>query len=93
MIYNLLQIKRSLFFNPSWEFLSDTFKTVFQTLLVIAASFLDEGHFVLFLLFHLRKLCIMLQFHLSKREIFNSNRVVFLSPSQPKMFSELPPKS
>ena len=72
--------------------LHDTFQTVFQTFLITVADFFGVGYFVLFLLFLLRKLCTMLQFH-SKREIFNSHGVVFLSAPQPKMLSELPPKS
>ena len=43
--------------------LQDTFQTVFQTFLVTAADFFGVGHFVLFLLFLLRKLYTMHQFH------------------------------
>ena len=43
--------------------LQDTFQTVFQTFLVTAADFFGVGHFVLFLLFLLRKEGKMLQFH------------------------------
>ena len=58
--------------------LHDIFETVFQTFLVTAGGFFGVGHFGLFLLFLLRKLCMMLQFHFFEREIFNSHGVVFL---------------
>ena len=47
--------------------LQDTFQIVFQTFLVTVADFFDVGHFVLFLLFPLCKLCTMLQFHIFER--------------------------
>ena len=40
--------------------LQDIFQTVFQIFLITVADFFGLGHFVLFLLFLLRKLCTML---------------------------------
>ena len=73
--------------------LQDSFQIEFQTFSLIEADFFDVGHFILFLLFYLRKLCTMLQFQLYEKRIFNSYGVVFLSPPQPKTLGELPPKS
>ena len=47
--------------------LQGTFQSVFQTFLVTVADFFGVGHFVLFLLFLLRKLCTMHQFYFFKK--------------------------
>ena len=62
--------------------LQDTFQTVFQTFLVTVVDFFGVGHFVLFLLFLLRKRCTILQFQFF--EITNlqlSKSCVLVSPA------------
>ena len=61
--------------------LQDTFQIMFQTFLLTVVDFFNVGHVV----------CSSSIF--SKREIFIFHGVVLFSPLQPKMFSELPPKS
>ena len=62
--------------------LQEIFETVFQTFLVTAGDCFGVGHFVLFLLFLLGKLCTMLQFHFfEKRNLQLSFSGVFVSPT------------
>ena len=61
---------------------NNIFQTVFQTFLVTVADFFGVAHFVLFLLFLLRKLCAILQFHLFERSYLQlSWSGVFVSPA------------
>ena len=61
--------------------LHDTFQIMFQTFLVTVADFFDVGHFALFSLFLLQKLCTVFQFNLfEKRNIQLSWSDVFVSP-------------
>ena len=75
------------------EFYRPPFRLCFKHFLVTVADHFNVGHFALFLLFFLRKLCTMLQFHFfQKRNLPLSWSGVLVSLTT-QILSELPPKS
>ena len=73
--------------------LQATFQTVFQTFLVTVADHFNVIHFALFLLFFLRKLCTMLQFHFFQKKNLQLSWSGVLVSLATQILSELPPKS
>ena len=78
--------KAILIFASQLGILKDTFERVlqdtFQTFLVTVTDFFGVGHFVLFLLFLLRKVCTMFQFHFfEKTNLQLSWSYVLVSPA------------